>query len=174
MTPINSADIRKLLDQHRISYRWQTHPPLYTAHDREALQLPVYGTIVKNLFLRNGCNKEFYLVVLPNRQRIDLRKLRDHIQSSRLSFATTEQLQTLLQVVQGSLSPFAALNDTKRLVQILFTDTITEQTIIGVHPNSNDETLWLSCRDILYIIKKHGSTYRFIDTQAVSPKDPAN
>lgn len=164
--------LRTLLASFDIPYTYQEHPPLYTAEDRERLGLPVYGCVVKNLFLRNGCNKAFYLVVLPNHEQLDLRKLRDHIHSSRLSFATPEQLKKYLNVPQGSLGPLALLNDQQRQVQLLLSDSLAESDMLGIHPNRNDRSFWLTLRDILRLIRQHGSPYRFYAHLACGKSTP--
>ena len=56
------------------------------------------------------------------------------------------------------MTPLGLLNDTSRSVHFyLDEDFLTGSGRIGVHPNDNTATIWMSAVDLLRIIREHGT-----------------
>ena len=89
------------------------HVPVYTVDEIEDSDLWNHenGIGAKNLFLRDGSGKHHFLVIIREDKQADLKKVRDEIGSSRLSFASAERLMKYLNIEPGSVSPLGVLND---------------------------------------------------------------
>jgi Ala-tRNA(Pro) deacylase len=93
---------------------------------------------------------------------VDLKKLKQTIGSSRLSFASEERLMKHLKVTKGSVSPMGILNDDDLAVEVFIDEALKDSTCIGVHPNDNTATVWISCRDLEQVIRCHGNPFSYI------------
>lgn len=64
--------------------------------------------------------------------------------------------------ISGSVTPLGLLNDPDRSVQF-YLDRDFEGDRIGVHPNDNTATVWLSTRDLLDLLREHGSPVQWAE-----------
>jgi Ala-tRNA(Pro) deacylase len=67
-----------------------------------------------------------------------------------------------LHLAPGSVTPLGLLNDPDRSVQF-YLDRDFEGGRIGVHPNDNTATVWLSTRDLLDLLREHGSPVQWAE-----------
>ena len=151
------------LDQAGISYERMDHPPVFTMEDMETQGITHRGGVVKNLFLRDAKGKNHYLVVVPEEKSVNLAALAQQLDSTKLSFASAERLEKYLGVAQGSVSPLGVLNDADHVVQVAFDRALSKQERIGIHPNDNTSTIWLSLKDLMKLITDLGNPVCFID-----------
>ena len=74
-----------------------------------------------------------------------------------------DELQKILGLIPGSVSPFGLLNDEERKVVFCIDRTLTEgRGLVGVHPNDNTATVWLRTEDLVRIIQEHGNAVQAI------------
>lgn len=152
-----------ILDSLNISYDFERHPAAYTMEEIDALKLTRPNeSIAKNLFLRDGSGKRHFLVLVAGDKTVDLKKLRQTIGSSRLSFASEERLIKHLKVTKGSVSPMGILNDDDLAVEVFIDEALKDSVCIGVHPNDNTATVWISCKDLEQVIRCHGNPLSYI------------
>lgn len=89
---------------------------------------------------------------------MDLKAFRKVQQTRPLSFASEQELQSLLGLLPGSVTPLGLLNDESRRVKLfLDLDFWQQPGLIGVHPNENTATVWLKVQDLVDIIQEHGN-----------------
>ena len=122
------------------------------AHDMDAcveISRVLGVDICKNLLLTPRNRSTFYLLCLPGDKPFLTKDFSKQIGSSRLSFATAEDLQALLGVQPGSASVLGLMNDTENAVQLVLDKPIAESARIGCHPCINTSTLAVSTQDIL-------------------------
>ena len=67
---------------------------------------------------------------------------------------------SILKLSPGSVTPLGLLNDESSTVGLYLDDEFTD--LIGVHPNENTATVWLTVSDLLTIIKEHGNPAHII------------
>ena len=79
----------------------------------------------------------------------DLEKL---LKTFKLSFASEKELQDILKVEKGSVTPLAIINDEKNLVTLLIDEELENKTLL-VHPNTNDKTISITYEDLLKVIR---------------------
>jgi len=138
------------------------HPPVYTMEEMENLNIDSKNEVVKNLFVRDEKKKNYFLIVLRKDKQVNLKKIRTELNCKPLSFASEEDLEKYLGLSKGAVSPFGILNDTECRVEVVFDKDILLYEHIGVHPNDNTATVWISPRDFEFIIKNHGNSIRYL------------
>lgn len=160
---MNKQQIYYLLDENGYNYFSVDHPAVYTIDEMEQSNLPYMEYVAKNLFLRDDKKRHYYLVVMTHDKSADLKKLKDVIGSRKLSFASEADLESKLDLTKGSVTPFGVLNDEERSVEVIIDNDIMNKDKVGVHPNTNEASVWLSPMDLVKIIEDHGNKIEFID-----------
>ena len=160
--PISKDGIETLLKSLDISYELVCHPAVYTIDQMLALDLPHPEDIVKNLFLRDAKKRNYYLLCIKEDKHADLKKFRQLLGSTPLSFASEADLAAILSLEKGSVTPFGILNDEECMVQVFFDRDFCGGKM-GVHPNENTATIWLDADDLFRIIVQHGNPVKWID-----------
>ena len=150
------------LDELKIDYKIVSHPPVYTIDALDELDFSQYGHIVKNLFLKNSNGKKHYLVVLKGDKKADLKSIKAQINSTSLSFASEERLEKYLGLSKGSVTPLGIINDEEHLVNIVLDEDLKNEEIIGVHPNVNTSTVFLSIDDLIKFINNYGNKIFYV------------
>ena len=89
-------------------------------------------------------------------KKVDLKEFRKNQQTRVLSFASDEDLKSILGLIPGAVTPLGILNDEERRVKV-FIDEELANGLIGVHPNDNTATVWLKTMDLVKIIENHGN-----------------
>ena len=147
------------LDGLHIPYRLVEHPAVYTIEEMQALGWPdeQMRCVCKNLFLRNANGKQHFLVVLREDKRADLKALRKELDSTALSFASEERLYKYLGLTKGSVTPLGVLNDDTCTVTVAFDGDLVDAPCLGVHPNDNTASVFLSYQDLKSVIEQHGN-----------------
>ena len=151
----NRKIVLDTLNEQNIEYEMFEHQAVYTVDEIEDSDLWNHenGIGAKNLFLRDGSGKHHFLVIIREDKQADLKKVRDEIGSSRLSFASAERLMKYLNIEPGSVSPLGILNDKECVVPVFFDEDLKEYEYIAVHPNDNTATIWMKLTDLLDVIK---------------------
>ena len=118
----------------------------------------------KNLFVRNDKKRNYYLITVRGNKRVDFKKIRNDNNTRPLSFASEEDLMSIMNLIVGSVTPLGLLNDHElKVIFYLDKDFLNGKQIIGVHPNDNTATLWLKVTDLIDIIKEHGNKVKIIE-----------
>lgn len=151
------------LDGMGLTYKVSEHPAVYTIEEMEKLDLDKVGGIVKNLFLRDSNGKRHFLVLMRQDKKVDLKELQGKIDSKPLKFASTERLEKYLGLEKGAVSPLGIINDHDKVVEVLIDNDLKNFDLLGVHPNDNTATLWISFPDLEKVIHEHGNTIVFLD-----------
>lgn len=147
-------DIYDLLNAKNIPFTCTEHGRVYSMEELDALEMPADAVICKNLFLRNNNGKQHFLLTVPAATPIDLKQLATSLGSSRLSFASVERLEKYLGLQSGLVSPFGLLNDTSKSVIFVSSKNLPPSAIIGIHPNDNTATVWLTFGDLLALLSE--------------------
>jgi Ala-tRNA(Pro) deacylase len=141
----------------KIDYEVTEHSAVFTVEEADGLDLDSHGKGTKNLFLRDDKKQNFYVVVLCNDKRADLRDMRAKLGSRPLTFASLDSLAELLKLKRGAVTPFGVINDVERKVKVVFDEDVFKFDRIGQHPNDNTATLWLSPFDLKKAIEEIGN-----------------
>lgn len=144
-----------ILESAAIKYEVTEHRPIYTVEEGEALKLPHPEAIARTLFLCDDKHQNFWLVTLPKDKKLDLKALRAQLGSRRLTFAAAEELDAMLNLPPGSVTPLGALNDAEGRVPVII-DTAFKESLIGVPLLTNTATIWLNGADLALILTQQG------------------
>ena len=125
----------------------------------EMEQLGIFreGRVCKNLFLRDQKGKQHFLVSLPEEKQASLKDLGEKLGVQRLSFASEERLQKYLGVTHGAVSPLGILNKETHSVTFVLDREILQWDAVGVHPNDNTATVWLSPQTLQALVNEAGN-----------------
>jgi len=148
------------LDRLGIAHKTVTHPPVFTVEQSQALRGQLPGGHTKNLFLRDK-KHALYLVVAEEDALIDLKGLHRLLGASgRFSFGSADLMREVLGVEPGSVTPFAAINDTEgRLKVVLDADMMAHETL-NYHPLANTMTTAISRDDLVKFLEATGHSPR--------------
>ena len=146
------SEIISLLNAAGIAFEVTEHQPIYTVEEGEALKLPHPEAIARTLFL---CDQNFWLVTLPKDKKLDLKALRAQLGSRRLTFAAAEELDAMLNLPPGSVTPLGALNDAEGRVPVII-DSAFKESLIGVPLLTNTATIWLNGADLALMLTQQG------------------
>ena len=144
-----------LLDALQISYQRVDHDPPKNIKKNTGISQALGVHICKNLLLTPRNRSAFYLLAMPEDLPFRTADFSKIIGSSRLSFATGEDLQALLGVQPGSASVLGLMNDTERRVTLALERRVAEAEWFGCHPCRNTSSLRLKTKDLLHVFLPH-------------------
>jgi Ala-tRNA(Pro) deacylase len=152
-----------------IARRTHSHPPVFTVAQAAAVRGSLPGGHCKSLFLKDK-KGGFWLAVMLEERRIDLKKLAARLVAPRFSFGGAADLHRLLGVRPGSVTPFALLNDVGNLVTPVLDAAMLEYDPLNYHPLENDRTTAISPGDLLRLIAASGHVPRIEDLAGLEPQ----
>ena len=129
------SEIISLLNAAGIAFEVTEHQPIYTVEEGEALKLPHPEA--------------------PKDKKLDLKALRAQLGSRRLTFAAAEELDAMLNLPPGSVTPLGALNDAEGRVPVII-DAAFKESLIGVPLLTNTATIWLNGADLALMLMQQG------------------
>ena len=139
-----------------IQTRTHAHPPLFTVEESRAMRGEIPGLHAKNLFVRDR-GKAYFLIVLEEDSRIDLKTLHDSIGArGKVSFGSAEALFDLWGVTPGSVTPFGAINDPEGRVQVVVEARLASAAQANFHPLENNRTTTISGPDLIRFLRACG------------------
>lgn len=141
--------VYECLAQLDIPFTRVDHEAAFTMEDCVAIGEALDVSICKNLLLTPRNRSAFYLLAMPGDKPFVTKELSKQIGSSRLSFATAEDLEQLLGVQPGSASVLGLLNDTEHRVMLVLDRAVAESRWFGCHPCRNTSSLRLRTEDVL-------------------------
>ena len=162
MAAMGKAEVLQYLDDQEVFYQKVEHEPVFTMEGMEQLNLLFAAEVVKNLFLRDDKKRAYYLVVMPEDKPANLKALRAMLESRPLRFASADDLEAILGLRAGAVSPLGVLNDDERRVQVVLDKELCSYAGLGIHPNDNTATLHVPLPDVLAMLDAHGTPYRFV------------
>lgn len=159
---MNKSEIYQYLTEQKIAYEATEHPAVFNMEELDALHLPHPQWDAKNLFVRDDKKRNYYLITVKGDKRVDLKTFRKAHGLRPLSFASAEDLLSIMGLIPGVVSPLGILNDAQRRVSF-YLDKEFDGGMIGVHPNDNTATVWVQANDLMDLIQKHGNDASFTE-----------
>lgn len=143
------------LDALGIAWSCVEHAPVFTVEESADLHRDIAGAHTKNLFLKDAGGR-FWLVTVPHDKRVDLKGLPAAIGSKRVSFGKGEDMERLLGITPGSVTPLAAFNVKDGAVTVVIDAALATAALVQVHPLRNSATLGLSGANLLKALDSWG------------------
>jgi Ala-tRNA(Pro) deacylase len=153
--PATPAELFALLDRLGIAHTTVSHQALFTVEQSRALRGQIPGGHTKNLFLKDK-RGEFYLVVALEDAAIALKSLHSRLGAGRFSFGSAQAMRELLGVEPGSVTPFAAINDTEGHVRVVLDAAMLAHEVLNFHPLVNTMTTSISPAGLLEFLAATG------------------
>ena len=138
-----------LLDALGIAYQRIDHEAAMTMEACAAIDEALDAVICKNLLLCNRQQTDFYLLMIPGDKQFKTSALSKQIGSSRLSFASAEHMERLLDITPGSVSVLGLMNDREKQVRLLIDEDVLKGEYFGCHPCINTSSLRLRTDDLM-------------------------
>lgn len=138
-----------LLDSLGITYRRVDHEHADTIAQCEAVEKLLGCKICKNLFLTNRQQTEFYLLLMPGEKPFKTKLLSKQIGSARLSFASAEHMEKILDITPGSVSVLGLMNDREGKVRLLVDRDLLKEEFFGCHPCINTSSLRFATGELM-------------------------
>ena len=160
--PTSPEYLYTLLEDLKIEFKIFEHPPFFTVDEAKEYRKSMLGFHTKNLFLRDK-KKKNYLVVAHEDRIINLTKLTERINSSRLSFGSKERLFEELGVLPGAVTPLSVINNKKKNINIFLDAEMSGEDAIFCHPLVNDRTISLSHQNLLTYFDYLGLSFETVD-----------
>jgi len=138
------TNVEEFLRVQNIEFVLHEHPAVFTCAQAETYCADIPGLACKNLFLQNDKKTTYILFVLPAHKKANLKKLSEQLGEKKLRFASEEDVQKILALEPGSLTPFGLLNDEEQCVILCLDTEVLHAEIVTFHPNRNTATLELT------------------------------
>jgi len=167
--PATPDELFAFLDRLGIAHPTLTHPAVFTVEESQSLRGKIPGGHTKNLFLRDK-KGALYLVVASEDAEIELRALHRVLAASgRFSFGSADLLRATLGVEPGSVTPFAALNDTERRVTVVLDAAMMAHPVLNFHPLHNTMTTSIAREDLVRFLAATGHEPRIEPVAGPAP-----
>lgn len=143
------------LDALAIPFASYEHAAVFTVAESDQVNAAIPGAHTKNLFLKDN-GGAFWLVTVPGEARVDLKVLPATIGSKRVSFGKAEDMERLLGISPGSVTPLAAINAQPGSIAVVIDEGLAAADTVNVHPLRNTGTLGLPGAAILDLLRHWG------------------
>lgn len=160
---LGRREVLELLDREGVAYELYEHEAVFTVEEARAAGIPHRELGAKNLFLRDDKHRAYYLVCLPDEKNVTLREIQECLGSRRLSFASEQDLRSMLGLVPGAVTPLSALNDAERRVEVVLDQALVNAGRVTVHPCNNTATVLLATEDLIGLLHRHGHDVRVVE-----------
>ena len=147
-------DVLKKLD---IEFEEIEHEPLFTIEQAQLIKRNISGIGCKNLFLTDK-KDNYVLCILEENKRADINQIGALVGMSHLSFADVKELQMILKLEKGSVTPFGILNDNDNRVLLVIDKELKGKRLL-FHPNINTKTISVTYDNLIKFIKYERHNY---------------
>ena len=161
---MNKQEVYDFIKSKNIWYEITEHKAVFNMEELSEIEVPYPEYDAKNLFVRDDKKRHYYLITVKWNKRVNLKEFRNNNRTRSLSFASEQDLMSIMNLIAGSVTPLGLLNDKElKVIFCLDKDFLNDKQIIGVHPNDNTATIWLKVTDLIDIIKEHGNQVNVVE-----------
>jgi len=150
------------LNEFNIKFEEVKHKAVWTTAEADDVIKGMEGVASKTLFLAGKKDKHFYLVIMDDNKRLDLKGLGENL-SDRLHFGSEKHLMDKLGLIPGMVSLFGLLNNDEHDIEVFVDKELLNEDIITFHPNDNTSTLFISMNDMFKFLDNLGYKYNLIE-----------
>ena len=149
-TPLQEKVYHTLRDLH-ISFERVDTDEAITMEDCVQIDAKLRMKMVKTLFLCNRQQTAYYLFITVGGKPFSSKNFSSSLGISRVSFAPSEMMQTLLGTRIGAATVFSALTDTGSRVQIVFDRDVLAERWYGCSDGTTTGYMKVRTDDILHV-----------------------
>ena len=138
-----------------IAHRVHEHQAVFTVEESRDIKTDITCLHTKNLFLKDA-KGAFFLITVPADARVDLKSVPHVIGSKRVSFGKPDDMERLIGITPGSVTPLAMINAAPGSIRLVLDAPLAVPDMVGVHPLRNTATVTLAGTDILKLAEHWG------------------
>lgn len=138
---MNIKEVCYFLDNAEIEYEIFHHSPAFTLEECRKIEVDVGAEICKNLLLRTTSGDKYFLLMMKGDKKFVTKDVSKKLNSSRLSFASGEEMVSILNTQPGSLSITSLIFDKEKKITLAVDKDVYESEFICCHPSNNTATL---------------------------------
>lgn len=146
-----------------IDYEVVNHPPAETTELADEFIEGKEGIRSKTMFMSDKKKKNFYLFILDDSKRLDIKKIAELIGEKTLRLGNEENLKEKMNLKFGTVSPFGLLNNNEKDIKVYIDKELLSENIITFHPNENDATVFIKMEDMFKFFDKLEYKYELIE-----------
>lgn len=150
------------LDNLDVKYDVVNHPAAFTTEEADKYIEGMEGIPSKTLFMAGKKDRNFYLFIMDEKKRLDIKKLSNLI-GDRLHFGKEEDLKSKMGLVPGMVSLFGLLNNKEHDIKVYIDKDVTLEKLITFHPNDNRATIFISVSDMFKVLEDLDYDYKILD-----------
>ncbi|XP_046449612.1 probable aminoacyl tRNA synthase complex-interacting multifunctional protein 2 isoform X1 [Daphnia pulex] len=158
------SNLEKYLLELGIAFRTVEHPAVFTVAAMMEHISHLVGFHAKNLLVKDKKTSKLYLITARHDATVQLGQISKVIGAKELRFADAETLEASLGVQQGSVTPFALLNDAQehRVTFVLDGQLWSEKnsdgqdSYLNFHPMTNEATTSITVAGFKVFLKATG------------------
>lgn len=147
--PGKEQRIYEFLDDLGIEYAYLDHREEYSMEDAAEADEAIGVVGAKNVFLRDKKRSHYFLVLVNGAKRLDLKKISEVTGVKNLTFCSEADLDAILDLTPGAVTPFGLLNDKDGQVQLIIDEALKGEAFSAMHPCVNTTTVRMSSRDFM-------------------------
>ncbi len=147
----NITEVCDFLAECKIECSIHRHSPAFTIEECNEISRRIGGEICKNLLLKTTSGSDYYLLILKGNKKFVTKDVSKKLGTSRLSFASAEEMSELLSTEPGSLSITSLVFDKEKRVRLAIDRDVTDDEFFLCHPSNNSATLKIKTDDIFNI-----------------------
>lgn len=151
------------LEKMGINYEVVNHPPAETTLDADRFIEGKEGVRSKTMFMSDKKKRNFYLLILDDSKRLDIKKIGEMIGEKSLRLGNEENLKEKMNLRFGVVSPFGLLNNKEKDIKIYIDKELLKEKIITFHPNENDATVFITMDDMFRFFDNLNYVYDIIE-----------
>ena len=140
---MKKENVKKYFEELGIKFVVHKHPAVYTVEEANKYIKGDKFLHCKNLFVKDRKSRRFYLIILPAEKKLSLNDFENEL-NEKLKFANEKDLEEILDIYPGAVSPFTLINDKEHKVIVVVDKDIFDSEKVGFHPNDNTETWEIS------------------------------
>lgn len=149
-------NLYEILNELNIKYDEIEHDAVYTVEEANRIESMIEGIGCKNLFLTD--KNKYFLYVLKDDKRADLKELAKYLNVLRLSFGNEDKLMELLGLTKGSVTPLGIINDKDNKVTVILDKDLVNCKLL-CHLNTNTKTMNIEYEDLIKLIEYTNHKY---------------
>ncbi|MFV0517555.1 MAG: prolyl-tRNA synthetase associated domain-containing protein [Aminipila sp.] len=155
--------VYETLKKMNITYDLIEHPPALTTEEADSYIVGKPGARTKSLFLSNRKKNAYYLVIMDDKKRLDMKKLGEIVNEKGMSFSAPEKLMEKMSLTPGAVSLFGLLNNPEHDIRLCIDREMLSEKYMSFHANDNTKTIIISTEDMFTFITTLGYEFSIID-----------
>ena len=157
-------EVIEILNKLNIKFDIVNHPAVYTSEEDDFYVKDINCSKAKNLFLAGKSNKNFYLFIIKDTKRLDIKKV-SKLTQDRLHFASKNSLKEKMNLTPGTVSIFGLINNKEHDIKTYMDKELLNKDIIAFHPNDNTASVTFNPEDIIKIMEKYNKNYMLLEVE---------